>query len=189
MGAWSDFERGAIAEMKAAGVRVDLRGGRLVRGDGGSCRGWCSGEEFVVARRCRDYKGVFTHEYCHFKQYVEKPEWWLEPDLFSVLGKRGLVVGDWDLVMASLACERDCEARVIRLARRLGLFDVGRYVRWANANLHYYHYVYLQGRWGGSRGSVMDRRILAAMPSRLVTLGELGRIDMGLMRVYDRVFG
>jgi len=185
---WDEFEFESRVEMAGRGIRVRIGRGKRVRHVDGYCRGWFDGEEFVVAGGCAGYRGVYLHEYCHFRQWCDRPGWWEEDDLFSVLGSRPLGVGDWGLVEASLECERDCEARVLRLLRGKGWVDGAAYARAANANLFYYHYVYLRGSWGGS-GSIMDKRIMDVMPSRLVGWRELGRIDMGMMRVYEDVFG
>lgn len=172
--------------MRDAGVRVRIGRGKRVSG-GGYCRGYFDGEEFVVARHCEDYRGVFLHEYCHFRQYQEDPRWWEEPDLFDVLGKRRMRVSDWCLVVASMECERDCEERVMAMGG--DWVDLGEYVLGANANLFFYHYCYLVGRWVGGSGSLHDPRILDVMPGELVCMDRLGWLDMGMMRVYDEVFG
>lgn len=121
------------------------------------CSGYFDSEatppQIVVATgQCEDkWLGILVHEYCHAEQWVEQCNAWVDADK----------AGDWHVVFdgkpvrdlkkkAALAreLEADNERRTIRLLKQLRApVDIEKYIRAANAYLHFYNLIPETKKW------------------------------------------
>lgn len=104
----------------------------------------------VAWGNCEDRRiGVLLHEYSHLTQWAEDAPVWRED-------KGGWT--DWldgkpvrnvrHLIAKSREIEADCERRTVRLIRELGApVDLDRYIRSANAYVHFYNVMAEKRKW------------------------------------------
>lgn len=137
--------------------------------------GWADNTEIRVAtkRRLSVWLGVFIHETCHVDQCLSRRRW------FS--GKEDAVqkVDDWlggarvahieKEIAKVIELEWDCERRAISKIKRNKLpINIKEYAKAANAYIIGYHSTLANRKW--CKSSYMDKKVIAAMPSKLVSL-------------------
>lgn len=150
--------------------------------------GWfdASNRKLVIARRHKDFIGILLHEYCHFRQWLEKRQRW------NQLARQGDIFFKWLYTRPSQALppqaakvqkarkaaqqlEYDCERRAIAMIKKLKLpIDVRAYAQRANAYLLSYHLMVRHHSWP-SRRSVYSASICKLMPSSLLAFSQINR--------------
>jgi hypothetical protein len=162
----NQFISKAVCELLEDGFSLRLPMTRSIDGKYG---GWFSGEtkqkEFVVAMKRDCAFEIFVHEYCHYLQWKERPEF------YNTKAKGCDVVFSWlegtdysDRVLAKafanvIELEWDCERTVLQLVKRYKLpIDVEKYIRGANCYLFFYHTVHETRAWTSKNRSPYSPR-------------------------------
>jgi hypothetical protein len=156
--------------------------------DNTHCAGYFDGETLAVATKNSLAEEVFVHEYCHFLQYKEKHPLWMviqENDIFTCLDKKHFGIKDWEIVYNTIALERDCEHKALKLSKKYKLFDNAAYAKKANAYLYYYQHVFLRREWMDS-SNIYSKKILDNMPEKLLPLSAFEKIDMNMMQIFEK---
>lgn len=152
------------------GVAVLLQPESRVDGnDGVPCGGYFDGDAKVLAvatgRDTQVWLGTLLHEYCHVTQWVESQPLWRAYDEGMWRWLDGNRVRDPEKAVRSVqALEEDCERRTIRLIQELGApVDLERYVRGANAYIHFHNVLLETRKWYRPDASpIEDERVLGA---------------------------
>lgn len=108
--------------------------------------------------------GVLLHEYSHLTQWAENAPVW-RPDMDWAPWLDGKPVKNVKAkIEASREVEADCERRTVRLIRELDApIDLDRYIRSANAYIHFYNVMAAKRKWyAKGRGPYMDPASMAA---------------------------
>jgi hypothetical protein len=170
------------------GGTIEFRDVNYLSG-GGRYGGGCDGDSIIVAAKSKSFKKIYVHEFSHFQQAKEKsPYWDIGHDIYERLGDGRVRIKDWSEIYKILLVERDCERRTIKHALEWNLFSVEKYTAGANAYLFFYHYCYLKGKWVNAP-LLGFNKLSKIMPTKLVGMKELSRIDMNLMMDFDRIIG
>lgn len=157
--------------------------------DGGKCSGWCDGEEIVIAARSALFEETFVHEFAHMQQAIENDPCWDTDDKFwDDLKDDKLSINSWDSLFGIIALEHNCESRALKLSKKWNLFDNEIYAQRANLYLHFYHYVFLSKRWNSSSGLYQFADLIDRMPTKLVKLNSMRKIDMDIMQSFNKNF-
>jgi hypothetical protein len=163
----NQFISKAVCELLEDGFSLRLPMTRSIEGKYG---GWFSGEakekEFVVAMKRDCAFEIFVHEYCHYLQWKERPEFYNNK-------ARGCdIVFDWldgtdysDKKLANafanvIELEWDCERLALQLIKRYKLpIDPKKYTRGANCYLFFYHTVHELRGWTSNNRSPYSPRL------------------------------
>lgn len=141
----------------------------MARSIDGKYGGWFSGEtkqkEFVVAMKRDCAFEIFVHEYCHYLQWKERP------NFYNSKAKGCDIVFNWldgedysDRALAKafanvIELEWDCERTALELMKRYKLpIDVNKYIRGANCYLFFYHTVHETRAWTSKNRSPYSPR-------------------------------
>lgn len=156
---------------------------------GGSfCTGWCDGDEMVVAFDNPYFEQTYCHEFCHLMQAREGSQFWnIDFKFWKLLDQKKLHIKNWPQLISVLQLERDCEARALRMSKKYNLFNNNEYCRRANLYLYYYQYVFLKQKWLRSPTIFDSELIYRKMPTTLVKMRDLSRIDMNMMLLFENV--
>lgn len=117
------------------------------------CSGYFDGDSKVLAvatgRNESDWLGVMLHEYCHLTQWAESQALWHRYDEGMWGWLEGKRVRDPEKAVRSVqALEEDCERRTIRLIQEIEApVDLERYVRGANAYIHFHNTILETRKW------------------------------------------
>ncbi len=211
---WSglDYEQRCVvrdvwATCNANGVKMALGAGPMVglSGTEAMVSGYFSGDEdgsspvlsVGAGKDPQSFIEVLLHESCHMDQWAEGSDVW------KGLRKGGRdcydILWDWleskvemeesrieDVVSSCMACELDCERRVLEKIVRYGLdISVEQYAQKSNSYIWGYYVTKLRKRWYSvppyEVGEVWGR-----MPKRLMRLEEFMRMDWETLTYYDR---
>ncbi len=138
------------------GVAVYLPPTDHVMADGLRVTGYFDGEADQPVLACATglpqdrWLGVFCHEYCHLTQWAEgAPVWAADKDPKWHEWLEGKPVRNVRAqIEASRELEADCERRTVRLIKELGApVDLDRYIRAANAYVHFYNTIADVRKW------------------------------------------
>lgn len=156
-------------------------------GDGEKCSGYFDdrdpqdGVVFACATG-RDYTKwfpIFVHEFCHFEQWKERPEWW---NSLKFNGEEGLdvVLRYWSgraalsptevvyYCMTSAGCEADCERRTLSKIRQHGLpIDAAKYAKEANSYITFYYAMPELKSWYKKKRPYEIEEVINLMPEHL----------------------
>jgi len=141
---------------------------RVSSGDGVQCGGFFCGDTRVLAvatgRDEEAWLGVLLHEYSHLTQWAESQRVWNEyrEDIWDWLaGKR--IRNPEAAVRSVQAVEEDCERRTIRLIQELQApVDLERYVRGANAYVHFHNVILETRKWYRPDASLTENEAVLA---------------------------
>ncbi len=150
--------------------------------------GNCDGNKIIMATKDnKRFEEIYAHEFCHLMQAVEHADVWVNTDnnIYNKMGDGTIQTSDWNAILSVIAVERDCEKRVLALSKKWGLFDNEMYIQNSNLYMHFYHYVYLIGRWP-SCDTIYKKQILDRMPTKLLTMKDMQKIDMSIMLLFDK---
>jgi hypothetical protein len=183
---FKEFFYWSIEYLEKYEKRVTIVNSKSVRIDGGSCSGWCDGEEMVVAAKSPRFEEVYVHEFSHMNQDVEKSKYWDPEDntLWEHLMHKKIQISSWDAVLRAIALERDCERRTINHSKNWGLFNNENYAQSANLYLYFYHYVFVKRTWKNSI-SIYNPILLREMPTKLLPISHFTSINMDMMKLFD----
>ena len=126
-------------EMAQAGISAELSPTEYVYGEYGvECSGWFNHlkKEFKVAMEPDHWLEIYTHEYCHFKQYQDGlMEGYDDVTLWQWLdGKDFPQKKVVEVLRAAQRIEADNERRTVQMARDKELpIDIENYIRECNA--------------------------------------------------------
>lgn len=174
----SEFYGWAIPQLIDAGISVKL----LNKSKSLNCGGWFSEEkkELVACTKHVDAFSIFIHEFCHFLQFRDDPKIWNNvgtgTDYFFawLKGKKYNNVDIEEFTTQSQELERDCEARAVKLIKKLKIdIDINEYIRKANAYLFSYRITKDLRLWPNTSFSVYDQSVSEYFDSTLATLKQL----------------
>lgn len=163
----NDFIAKVVCELLDDGFSLRLPMTRSIDGKYG---GWFSGEtkdkEFVVAMKRDCAFEIFVHEYGHYLQWKQRPEF------YNAKAKGCDIVFSWldgtdysDRILKKafsnvIELEWDCEHTVLELVKRYKLpIDVKKYIRGANCYLFFYHTVHEMRAWTSKNRSPYSPRL------------------------------
>ena len=145
-----------LIDLQENNVSVFLSREKLIsmNDDGDFCRGlWDDEDHKNLKLYCAtgsdpsEWVKIFTHEYCHFKQFQEKKPLWkkagmynTEDDEATFHNKKIHATRMNNFLKAYQDLELDCEQRTVKLMKTYGLSDAGvaKYIQSANAYLYFY---------------------------------------------------
>lgn len=163
-------------------VKVIVENSDHVMAGGCPCSGYFDSDNKVImlAKRAKGAKMIMVHEYCHFLQWKEQCEAWVnymkynDEDYFTpwLANEVEIEKDKLDLIIRSAAeLELDCEKRAVSFAKEKGIdFDLDRYTKQANAYVLSYKIVHRFRKWN-IPGSAPhnDNNVVEMMPSEFVT--------------------
>lgn len=172
--------------LKQHGKLCKISNAKSVKSGDGKCGGWCNEDEIRVAFKNPLFEQTYVHEFCHMQQNVERSPLWDAYDSRFWYDMRDgkITLNSWDSLFSLISLEHDCESRVIEQSKKWNLFDNSEYARKANLYLHYYHYIFLRGKWITST-TIYQPAIVRSMPDKLRELSEFKKIDINLMKDFD----
>lgn len=151
-------------------------------GDGVGCSGYFEATEKVLAvavgKSVHRWLPILMHEFCHAKQYMEDPKWFLrcstsESLLFEwAYGKREMKRPTMmKHLKLCIEIERDCEDRAVALIKKFkiaSVVPVADYARKANAYLYFWRYFADTRQWY-ERGNppYEQKELCGLMPSEI----------------------
>lgn len=127
--------------------------------------GWfdASQKELVVAIKSSVGFDTFIHEYCHFRQSVDDPDFYKKYEYSYDSFMKNF---SYETMKNSVILEHDCESRSLKLIEKYGLpVDTTHYIKCANAYLFSYHLTLQNKRWP-SKG-IYYKSILKYCPEQL----------------------
>jgi hypothetical protein len=149
----------SIYELKTNGVKVILSNTLRVKAnkdDPDACEGYFSdGPELIlaVAKKNKNWKEVFVHEYCHYLQYKYQTDLWKEVGNSDIkltewlAGKNSNIITVKTWINKIQAMERQCEDLVLFYAKYYKLFSLRDYAKGANAYLYFYSILHKTRKW------------------------------------------
>lgn len=190
-------------QLEAEGITCRFEENMWVYCEPGIEESRCSGffdsdaKVLAVAMGKPNWFGILVHEYCHFEQWRDRPEWWAT--LYVEDGKETLDVLmevfyegrelDEDTIykyaMTSADVELDCEKRVLAKIAELDLpLDPAEYARAANSYVTFYHVMPKLRGWCGKVSPYMVPEIVAEMPDHMsdVDYAKLAEDNLDLYR-------
>ena len=187
-----DFYNFAEEYRRKHGGIFDFKSSKSVRADSCLSAGYFdeSTKRIVVALNHKKHEETFVHEFCHFMQYIEqapvytkvKDDFWWEMEA----NKWGIYT--WDSMFSTIALEHDCEKRAIHFGRKYNIFNIKKYAQGMNAYMYFLQYVYMTNQWPQST-RLYDSKLPNIMPNKPLPLSTFKKIDMAMMKEYDKVFG
>jgi len=170
-----EFVQMARKHLKEHECRLVWGRGKSVNCSGCRASGYFDedGKQIRVARNNKLWFEVFIHEYCHFRQWIEKSPVYRKTDNSTT------IIDNWfngktyknriiDKAFESVReMERDCEMRSIKLIKKYNLpVNVDRYIRAANCYI-YAHFFMREYRkfWPFEADMMQATSILSEMPS------------------------
>lgn len=163
------------------GDKIEIRPVSYLK-NGGACGGYYEGNKIVVAGKNKKSGEVLLHEVAHGYQRAEKHPLWTDKRHWE--GDFG--IEHFHKFYELILLERDCELRVVEIAKKWNLFDIADYNRRCNSYLYLHHYFFLRRGWVNFKG-FKSKLILDRMPSEIVSEKDLLSIDMELMSLFDKV--
>jgi len=102
-----------------------------------------------------EWISIFTHEYCHFLQWLDKDHIWKKYDkldsetLSAATNNKPISKKDLEYVInCARDLELDCEKRAVKLIKNRKLpIDLDGYIRDANIYIQYYNYIKISREW------------------------------------------
>ena len=142
-----------------------------------------------------DWGSTYIHEYCHFRQWIEKNPLWTECDKYRILWR--WVAGeqiDFKLVKKEIIAirnmELDCERSTVKLIISHKFdFDIPHYIKDAAAYIYYYNYMLEteHRKWFPSKNPPYgNKRILDAMPTTL--RGNFKKLPKKILGLYKEIY-
>lgn len=186
---FNEFYTIAEKKLQDNGIEVLLYEKENIKAaDSTYCGGYFDGNVLAVAVENSLAEEIFLHEYCHFLQYKENNPFWQkigEKDIFARLQSKNFGIRDWEILYNTIALERDCEQKALKLSKKYKLFDNFSYAQKANAYLHYYQYIFLRRKWI-NYSNIYSQKILDNMPTKLLPLKAFEKIDMNIMEIFEK---
>jgi len=157
------------------GITVKL----VQRSSQDNCIGWFDEEtkEFGCCLKQEEFFNIYLHEYCHFLQWRD------DPDFFRKAGAGITILTHWlkkrrksgqNGRVRTQLLELDAERRALRLIKKYKLpVDVGRFCQRANVCLFGYLLVEKNKKWPKY---FYTEKIMSYFPKRLLPLGEYGKL-------------
>jgi hypothetical protein len=110
----------------------------------------------AVGTSIHKWGSVFAHEYCHFVQWKEKSDEWVQynkyvkGDVYNKIFSNTLV-NEQKMIQCLDACkqlELDCEKRTVELFKKHKVpIDLKEYIKGANAYIHFYNHARYYREW------------------------------------------
>lgn len=165
------------ADCKAAGVKVSLRNvGYVIMSGQIKCAGYFDslGRELVVALNHSHGLETIVHEFCHFLQWDEQCEAWVNNcDSIEMvdLWISGEDIPDIDTHISNVRnLELDNEIRSVNLIKNFGLqseINPERYTQKANAYIQFYNWLKISRQWPEPKNApYTNERIINAMSTK-----------------------
>lgn len=169
----------AVVEMAEAKVDIKLpRTRKVPLTDNLKCNGYFNiPPEFCVgmSKPQGQWLRIFVHEYCHFRQWVEKEPCFMTFDHTNGMGE----FDEWldhkkeltktQVLACTRACqelELDCEKRVVEMINLFHLpIDIENYIKRANAYVLFYNYVMKHRYWSGKISPYEPKEVLDTVPA------------------------
>lgn len=187
--------------LKEYGFVLIFGKGRQVNISSSRCEGYFSdspNREIRVARAGSGWLGILAHEYCHFLQWLEKPQYILTSEDSAGVIVHNISIGqlvdnysDCKIDKAFLRIaemERDCEKRTVALIKHWKLpINKDMYIRQANL------YIYLHHMWKEYKtrktcfNPNVSKRVLSNMPKTFKAKSHLilpRRVERELARCF-----
>lgn len=186
-----DFYNFAEEYRRKHGGVFDFRRSRSVRADSCLSAGYFdeTTKNIVVALNHKKHEETFVHEFCHFMQFVEQAPVYVncQDDFWWDMEANKWGIHTWDSMLSTIALEHDCEKRAIQFGRKYKLFNIKKYAQGTNAYMYFLQYVYMNNQWPQST-RLYDSRLPSIMPNKVLPLSTFEKIDMAIMKEYDKVF-
>lgn len=198
------------ASCNANGVALKLESGTMVSYTGeesseSKVSGYFLGDEqghspvlsAAAGKDPQDFIDVLLHESCHMDQWSEGSKVWKDlwiegRDAYDILWDWMGCKTDMDesrieqVVLRCMACELDCERRVVEKLRKYNMGDrVDEYCQKANSYIWGYYVSKLRRRWY-SVPPYEVKEVWGRMPRLLMELDEYRRMDWETLTYYDR---
>jgi hypothetical protein len=163
--------------------------------------GWFDGnrKELVCAYKSPNGFETLIHEYNHFLQWKNRPDFWKKCDGFNNLflaWKEGYYcdITKNKLTRAfnkAIELERDCELNSVKCIKKYELdVDLKNYIKEANSYLFSYHFVKNHRDW--PKSSIYTKQIISEMPEEILPLENYKKgVDKegnSIIVLYERIF-
>jgi hypothetical protein len=132
-------------------------------------------KELVCAYKSVNGFEVLIHEYHHFLQWKNSPEFWKKceadksPFLLWVLGNETTKNKLTRAFYKAIELERDCEANSLKFIKEHGLdVNAEKYSQEANAYLYSYHFVKKYRKWPST--SIYTKDLIKKLPKEILSL-------------------
>lgn len=148
-----------IKRLEKEGVTVRLSNTVRVRAnddDPDPCEGYFSDKpsvEIAIATKNPEWRKIFLHEYCHYRQFKLKTSQWTavgnnDLKLTAWLGGKNAVLKDVSKWIESIrAMEKQCEKLATIYIKNSNFFSVKDYIKGANAYLYFYTVLLKTRKW------------------------------------------
>lgn len=167
------FLNDAFENLSKHDVKVKFVPKRHITISGSKISGYFDEDNLIIARKSSRWLGVFTHEYSHFLQWIEKEPKYIDSENISIDDimkdlKRGKKIRNIEEKMIAIrAVEHDCERRTIKLIKEYKLpINVNVYTQQANSYLCFYHAVLIK-KSTDNRKNIFHPNITKHMPQTL----------------------
>lgn len=176
----------AVAECAMHGMKILFLPKSFVYADSAKCSGYFDEDarSIIVATKNpqRDWMPTFIHEFCHFRQFIEK-----DPVLNKISNSTRIDHDMWDWidgrnipmprvrksVRAFQEMELNCEKRVVDIINNFGLsIIVEDYIRMANTYVLFYGMILKTRRWYVTP-PYQSTKLLKTIPDKFVTSFKL----------------
>ena len=146
---------------------------------------------------------IFVHEFCHYRQWVEKSKYWniLYDNVKVKKVDVSSLMDDWitgkefsknkikEYVKRTLECERDCEKRTVKMIKDFDLpIKIDKYIRGANSYLYFYIYVLKRRVWYKEIPPYKIKKVLELMPNDKI-LDNHDDISNKIISIFDKYYG
>ena len=156
----NDFIKMVKRETRANGIKVRMPKSKVVMIDKVKVNGYFDDEDEMVLKCAigkpeKVWFPIFVHEYCHFRQYIDKCSAWKtynkeDVDVFFswIQGQTFHNKTVKRFVKRTVAIELDCEKRAVEVIAKYNLpIDRVDYIRKANAYILFYPYALTTRKW------------------------------------------
>jgi len=169
----------ALIEMINYKVNINLlRTKQLVMSGDLKCLGYFDlPATFAVAMKSsqKDWFQIFVHEYCHFRQWIDKAPVFIDVDnIHGMSNYDSWLEHKKDLTKKQIiACTRgcqalelDCEKRVVKIIKDYDLpFNIPQYIQKANVYVLFYNYVMKHRKWYTKISPYKSKEVLETVPN------------------------
>jgi hypothetical protein len=190
------FIQDVIFELMENGITVKLEADKSADYKCGktniACEGWFDESEFVCATKLplEYWLTIFGHEFCHYKQFKEKCEYYVSDigilDQFlckKKVSQKKLI----DAIYKIQAMEWDCEKRTVQLLKQYELnYNYERVIQRANAYIYFHSVIFELAGWYESSPSQI-KEIVDVMPTTFLPIEEYKVVKPELIDLYKNL--
>jgi hypothetical protein len=129
----------------------------------------------TITENEQDWVPIFAHEYCHFCQWIDESDIWVQnkkinvQDINKILNNEPISEKNLNNYLNALRdIELDCEKRTVKLFKEYKIpIDIREYIKRANAYVWFYNHIKTYRRWYPKNDSpYLNKKIIDVCSSR-----------------------